>query len=121
VQIIRIPRKAIERLPPYPSLMLVAVPLLIAEPLKLAVLFIVGKGHWIIGAVAMVCAYAVSLFVTERLFVIVKPKLLTLPWFAACWRWFVWLRRKLWSALQAIGPGKKRHAGKRRTRAPAVR
>ena len=53
------------------------MPLAVAEPLKLATLFIVGKGHWIAGVVAMICAYAVSLFVTERLFQIVKPKLLS--------------------------------------------
>jgi hypothetical protein len=27
----------------------------------------------------MICAYAGSLFITERLFVVLKPKLLTLP------------------------------------------
>ena len=57
----------------------------------------------------MICAYAGSLFITERLFVdpppghislklrqqILKPKLLTLPWFAFAWRWFVTVRDKL--------------------------
>ena len=32
--------------------------------------------------------------VTERLFVILKPKLLMLPWFAKSWRWFIALRRR---------------------------
>jgi hypothetical protein len=36
----------------------------------------------------------VSLVVTERLFVILKPKLLMLPWFAKSWRWFIALRRR---------------------------
>jgi hypothetical protein len=31
----------------------------------------------------MIFAYAVSLLITERLFIIVKPKLLTMHWFAA--------------------------------------
>ena len=34
-------------------------------------------------------------FHTERLFVVLKPKLLTLPWFAFAWRWFVTVRDKL--------------------------
>jgi hypothetical protein len=50
----------------------------------------------------MICAYAVSLLITERLFILVKPKLLTLHWFAVLWSWFVvgrdktlrWLRSK---------------------------
>ena len=42
----------------------------------------------------MICAYAASLLVTERLFSIVKPKLLKLPWFATIWHWFVAVRDK---------------------------
>ena len=33
-------------------------------------------------------AYAISLLLVERLFSIVKPKLLTLPWFARLWAGF---------------------------------
>jgi hypothetical protein len=94
MRILRHLRRQIERLPPYPALVLIAVPLAVAEPLKLATLFIVGKGHWIAGVVAMICAYAVSLFVTERLFQIVKPKLLTLRWFKTLWTWFIAARDK---------------------------
>jgi hypothetical protein len=86
--------RRIKRLPPYPALALVAVPLATAEPLKLVTLFIIGNGHWLVGVVVMICAYAVSLFVTERLFKIVKPKLLTLAWFRRVWARFVAVRDK---------------------------
>jgi hypothetical protein len=86
----------------YTSLLLMAVPLAIVEPLKLAVVFVGGDGHWLVGLGVMICAYAVSLLITERLFILVKPKLLTLHWFAVLWSWFVvgrdktlrWLRSK---------------------------
>jgi len=94
MRVLRHLRRQIERLPPYRALVLIAVPLAVAEPLKLATLFIVGKGHWISGVCAMICAYAISLFVTERLFKIVKPKLLTLPWFKTLWLWFIAVRDK---------------------------
>jgi hypothetical protein len=90
-----VPRHAIERLGPYPSLLLIAVPLAIVEPLKLLLVVLAGNGHFITAAIAVICAYAVSLFVTHRLFGIVKPKLLTLPWFATCWNWFVVARTQL--------------------------
>jgi hypothetical protein len=89
-------RRQIERLPPYPAFLILAVPLAVVEPLKLATIFIAGEGHWITGGVVMLFAYAISLFVTEWLFVIVKPKLLTLPWFARAWAWFVAVRDKTW-------------------------
>jgi hypothetical protein len=58
-------RRQIERLPPYPALMILAVPLAVVEPLKLATIFIASEGHWITGGLVMLLAYAVSLFVTE--------------------------------------------------------
>jgi hypothetical protein len=88
-------RRAIERLPPYPSLLVLAVPLAVVEPLKLTAVFVLGDGHFITGVVVMLCAYAISLFLTERLFVIVRPKLMKLPWFAAVWRPFVKLRNRV--------------------------
>jgi hypothetical protein len=89
-------RQQIERLRPYPALLILAVPLAVVEPLKLATIFIAGEGHWITGGLVMLFAYAISLFVTEWLFVVVKPKLLTLPWFARAWAWFVAVRDKTW-------------------------
>lgn len=88
-------RRAIERLGPYASLCLLAVPLAIVEPLKLVALVVAGSGHWITGTVTIVCAYAISLLLVERLFLIVKPKLLRLRWFAALWHWFVAVREGL--------------------------
>jgi hypothetical protein len=87
-------RRSIGRLGPYPSLLIVTVPLAIAEPLKLAALFVLGGGHWTVGVIVIICAYATSLFITERLFAIVKPNLLKLPWFAVAWSWFVAVRDK---------------------------
>jgi hypothetical protein len=70
--------------------------LAVVEPLKLATIFIAGEGHWITGGLVMLFAYAVSLFLTHWLFVVVKPKLLTLPWFARAWARFVAVRDKAW-------------------------
>src|ERR1700677_4015612 len=108
MQLSRTIRRPIERLGPYASLLFMAVPLAIVEPLKLAAVFVAGDGHWLIGLGVMIFAYAVSLLITERLFIIVKPKLLTLHWFAVLWSWFVvardkmlgWLRSKWTLALR---------------------
>jgi|ERR1700712_393759 len=78
-------RRRIQQLSPFPSLLLLLVPIATVEPLKIAALVIAGKGHWFSGAVTIVAAYAASLLVTERLFRLIKPKLLLLPWFAAIW------------------------------------
>jgi hypothetical protein len=44
------------------------------------------EGHWIAGTTMIASCYLLSLVVVERLFGVVKPKLLTIPWFAKLWR-----------------------------------
>jgi hypothetical protein len=87
-------RRFIEALGPYQSLVLLAIPTCLVEPLKLIAVAVAGDGHWITGTIMIVAAYAASLLVLERLFRIVKPKLLTLPWFARLWTWFMTVRGK---------------------------
>jgi hypothetical protein len=89
-------RRQVERLRPYPALLLLAGPLAVVEPLKLATVFIAGEGHWVTSVLVMLFAYAVSLFITHWLFVVVKPKLLTLRWFAWVWNKFVTWRTRAW-------------------------
>lgn len=74
---------------------LLAIPLMLVEPLKLAALFVAGNGHWLTGTWMIVAAYAGSLLIVERLFRAVKPKLMTIGWFARMWTWFVGLRDKV--------------------------
>jgi hypothetical protein len=101
----------LERLGPYQSLFILAVPLAIVEPLKLVALAVLGEGHFVTGVLIMTCAYAGSFFITERLFCVVKPKLLRLAWFAFAWQRFVTVRDKLvywvrrtWTQLRKAGP-----------------
>jgi hypothetical protein len=60
-------------------LFLLALPTAAVEPLKLAAVAVAGKGHWITGTTMIITCYAFSLLVLERLFLVVKPKLLTIP------------------------------------------
>ncbi len=88
-------RRSIQRLGPYPSLFVLALPTATVEPLKLAAVAVAGKGHWITGTAMIAVCYALSLLVVERLFVIVKPKLLTISWFAKLWKAFVSVRTRV--------------------------
>jgi hypothetical protein len=94
-------RGYIEELGPYQSLALLAVPTSFVEPLKLLAVAVAGDGHWITGTVMIIAAYATSLLPVERLFSIVKPKLLTLPWFARLWCWAVTARGKVFGLFRS--------------------
>jgi hypothetical protein len=98
-------RRAIQKLGPYQSLALLLVPVTLVEPLKLVALVVAGEGHWLTGTAMIVGAYAVSLLFVERLFRVVKPKLMTLSWFAKLWTQWMALRNKLspWSSVPVDG------------------
>ena len=87
-------RRFVERLGPYQSLLLLLIPASVVEPLKLIAVAVAGEGHWVTGTVMVIAAYAASLLIVERIFSMVKPKLLTLLWFARLWNWFVAVRSK---------------------------
>ena len=98
-------RRQIRRLGPYQSLALMLLPILLVEPLKIVALFVAGHGHWLTGTGMLVAAYGVSLVVVERLFMVVKFKLMTMKWFADLWRWLTALRDRMFGRQpdQAVG------------------
>ena len=97
-----IKRQGIERIGPYTALLLVLVPLMIVEPLKLVAVWIAGEGHWVTGAIALVVAYAGSLLVVERLFRRLKPNILRAPPLARAWGAFASLRRSAYRYLRQL-------------------
>ena len=68
---------------------------MLVEPLKLLALIVAGEGHWLSGTGMLIAAYAAGLLLVERLFRVVKPKLLMLDWFAKLWRGVLALRNKV--------------------------
>ena len=95
-------RRRIQQLGPYRSLALMLLPILLVEPLKIVALFVAGSGHWLTGTGMMIAAYAVSLVFVERLFKVVKSKLMTMNWFANMWTWFTAMRDTTWRRLRAL-------------------
>lgn len=106
-------RRYLRALGPYAALFVLALPFLVVEPLKVVAAVIFGSGHWAIGFLVLLIAYALSIFVVERLFHVVKPKLFRLPWFLALWTRVVALREKAkkqfrWPAMRRSAPVKSR-------------
>jgi hypothetical protein len=83
---------ASERLPPYPTLLVFLIPVILLLPLKVAGFWMLAHGFWL-GAMAVLSfAKVVSLGVTAFIFDLTRPKLLELPWFRWLYeRVIVWL------------------------------
>jgi hypothetical protein len=48
-------RRRLQKISPYLSLVLLLIPLLLVEPLKVVALVVAGKGHWLTGTGMLVC------------------------------------------------------------------
>jgi hypothetical protein len=75
---------AIEHLPPYPTLLVFLIPVVLLFPLKLLGLWMLAQGSWLGAFVVLALAKVVSMGVTAFIFELTRPKLLQLNWF----RWF---------------------------------
>jgi uncharacterized membrane protein len=75
----------IASLRPYPSLALLAVPVIILEPVKPLSGYLIGTGHFFAGAVLFIAAEVLKLTVVEQLFQLNKKKLLSIPAFAGAY------------------------------------
>ena len=75
-------RRWVISLPPYPSLALFAVPVIILEPAKPLAGYLIGTGHFFAGAVTFIATEVLKLTLVERLFQLNRDKLLSIPAFA---------------------------------------
>ena len=72
---------AIEHLPPYPTLLVFLIPVVLLFPLKLLGLWMLAHGSWLGAMTVLALAKVVSMGVTAFIFDITRPKLLQLGWF----------------------------------------
>jgi hypothetical protein len=83
----------VNRLPPFAVLFVFLIPMAVLFPFKLAALWFLANGQFILGAATFVLAKLVGVAVAAFLFETCKPKLLQMAWFAKLYVWFV----KVWS------------------------
>jgi hypothetical protein len=83
--------RRIAALPPYAALAVFALPALLLLPVKIVALWVIGQGHAVFGALVIVVAKVAGTAIVARLFLLTKPSLMQLAWFAALYtRWVAW-------------------------------
>ncbi|GGC51144.1 hypothetical protein [Chelatococcus reniformis] len=90
--------EAVRHLPPYAALVLFAVPLALVEPMKLLALWHLAEGRLITAVIIFAVAQILALGLSVFLFDLVKPKLLSIAWFARLYAWVI--RLKDWAHAQ---------------------
>ena len=84
----------IRSLPPYPSLALFSVPVIILEPVKPVAAYLAATGQMLGGALTLIVGELLKLVLVERLFSLTRDKLMKIPTFA--WAYGKFRQAKAW-------------------------
>lgn len=100
-------RAWIRSLPPYPSLALFSVPVIILEPIKPVAAYLAATGQVLSGAVTFIIGELLKLVLVERLFHLTRDKLMRIPAFAWVYGKYAevraWLQAtEAWRAVRAL-------------------
>ncbi len=99
------------RLPPYGAAVAFLLPGLLLLPVKISALWLIAQGHAMLGLELIVAAKLAGTVLVARIFMLTKPQLMTLAWFAAAYftitKWrntlYAWVEATAaWRALQAL-------------------
>ena len=78
-------RAWIVSLPPYPTLALFIVPVILLEPVKPIAAYLTATGHVVGGLTILIVGELLKLLFIERLFNVSRDKLMSIPVFAWCY------------------------------------
>lgn len=86
--------RRIAALPPPLAVLVFLLPALLLLPVKLAALWLIGRGRAVLGLAVIVLAKVIGTGLVARLFMLTRPQLMRLPWFARLYtRWVAWKER----------------------------
>lgn len=99
------PWAALERwiasLPPYPSLLVFALPTTLLLPLKFVAVWLLARGMVAAATGLFIGAKIVSTALVARLFLLTKPALMRIAWFARAYGWFMPWKERLFDIIRA--------------------
>ena len=87
-------RDWIRSLPPYPSLALFSVPVIILEPVKPVAAYLAATGQMLSSVLTLIIGEVMKLVLVERLFSLTRDKLMKIPKFA--WAYGKFRQAKAW-------------------------
>lgn len=91
----------IRRLPPYPALLVFALPTAILLPVKFAAVWLLARGQVVTATAMFFAAKVVSTALIARLFLLTRPALMEIAWFARTYAWFMPWKERLFAMIRA--------------------
>ncbi|WP_051111992.1 hypothetical protein [Hyphomicrobium denitrificans] len=99
------PIAAVERwvagLPPYAALFTIALPTTLLLPLKFVAVWLLANNHFATATLLFLGAKLASTALIARIFILTKPALMRIAWFARAYDWFVPWKDALFAQIRA--------------------
>jgi hypothetical protein len=96
--------RRIAALGPYVALGVLCVPALALLPIKIGAWWLIGLGRIMLGLSLLMAGKVLGTAVVARVFLLTRPQLMRLGWFARGYgRWIAWKRRVVASLLESAG------------------
>ncbi|MBS0253215.1 MAG: hypothetical protein JSR78_19320 [Proteobacteria bacterium] len=93
--------RLLARLPPYAALVALVLPTSLLLPLKFVALWLLANEHFLSATLLFVGAKIASTALIARIFLLVKPALMQIGWFATLFNWFVPWKDALYAQIRA--------------------
>lgn len=110
----------IATLPPWAALLLFIIPVLLVQPIKLVSLWLILRGHFVLGAFGFVGIKVVGFGAVAFLFDLTRDKLLSIRWFAWAYGYVIWLRHIASAFIAPYKLALKKAVGRLKARAAAM-
>ena len=104
------------RLPPYPALVAFVIPAIVLLPFKLVAFWLIAQGQPVLGGAVFIIAKIIGTALLARIFMLTKPALLTIAWFARAYTAFYDWKRRIYAYVKALPVYQAIAAWKRRIR-----
>src|SRR5262249_11314218 len=88
-------------LPPYAALLFFAAPSLLLVPLKLAALYLISRGQTTLGLLTIVGAKVAGTALVARIYMLTRPKLLRIAWFARLHERFISFKARIYQTIRS--------------------
>ncbi|MGQ0456994.1 MAG: hypothetical protein ACT4OU_08020 [Hyphomicrobium sp.] len=93
--------RAIAKAPPYAALLVFALPTTLLLPLKFVAMWLLAQGQVAAATGLFIGAKVASTALIARIFLLTKPALMRIPWFARAYGWFMPWKDHLFAIIRA--------------------
>jgi hypothetical protein len=90
------------RLPPYAALATFVAPSILILPIKFIAVWFAAKGHFALALATLIVGKMLGTAILARLYRILRPRLMTIPWFAKVDTWFFYWRDQAYAFVKSL-------------------